>query len=202
MTGVGGSSLQPWLDFNGDNLPEIIPACQVEKMNQSGITTTDCTATCNATVALLDPSMPNNLLTCGLFASLTLLNQYTLTRNPLGTYNDSHAFYVPLLARFNDVGLNSTDQDYGFVARNAVSAAMTWLQQITKIQTYRGNLLLEGACSEQALFPYALPSFNPDLPRHLRDCVDAICAPRTLDPDLGGIGVRMQAYCRGTFTLT
>ena len=66
---------------------------------------------------------------------------------------------------------------------------MDTLAKITKVQTYQSDSSLEGACSEQALFPTSTLTLNYDLPQFLQTCVNAICAPRTLNPDLGGIGV-------------
>ena len=193
MTGISDSSIQPWLDFQGDNLPANIPSCQT-RQTDGRVILDGCLTVCNQSVELLNSDKPNNLPTCGLYATLTMLDAYTLARNPIGSYDDSHDQYVALLGRFSNLGLKANDVAYALAARNAVSATMTVLQKITNIQTFRGDSLLEGACSEQALFPSATFGFNTDLPQHLRDCVNAICAPRSLNPDLGGIGVRISRY--------
>ena len=140
----------------------------------------NCTKVCNSTIELLDVKLPNNLLTCGLWTTLTVLNHYpTLTVN-----------YAALLGRFDSLGLDASNAAYTYAARDAVSTLMDTLLKKTRVQTYQGGSSVEGACSEQALFPSGTLELDTDLPRFLRTCVNAICAPSSLNPDLGEIGVR------------
>lgn len=183
MAGISNSSIQPWLDLdlNADNLPATITPCQ-NRQKGGRIVLGNCTTVCDDAGLLLYADQPNSLLTCGLWATLATLTQYAFLTND----------YHTLLGRFDSLGLDAGNATYAYAARNAVSTAMNTMLKITKVQTYQGGSSLEGACSEQALFPTSTLELDGDLPQFLRTCVNAICAPRTLNPDLGGIGVRIS----------
>lgn len=139
----------------------------------------NCTMVCEDAGLLLDAELPNNLLTCGFWATPGKLNQY----------NDLTSNYHNILGRFNSLGLDAGNAIYVYITRNAVSTALNTSAKTTKVQTYQSDSSLNGACSERALFPTSILELNTNLPQFLRTYVDAICAPKTLNPDLEGIGV-------------
>ena len=189
MDGVSKNSpIQAWLDFHGDNWPTTVPECH-DLQDEDGVLakTANCTTVCADSDANLSGSgTPNHLLTCGLWATMTWMD---FSDNQTYTSQISHP-PDSLLGRCKNLGLNASNATYAFAARNAVSSALDTLAKNTRLQTYQSDPSSIGACSEQALFPS--PSNDQiitDIHQSLRTCVSAICAPESLNPDLGGIGV-------------
>lgn len=184
MTGISNSSIQAWLDFRGDELPAAIAPCQDVLNYQGPISFVNCTRICNNTLSLLDHTLPKNLLTCGLWSSLTMLDYYNALMN-----SEPSDQVQALLQSFGQVGLDASNATYAYAARNAVSTCMGTLDEVTRVRSYQGDASFRGACSEQMLFPSLSLELSTNLSMPLQACVDAICSPRTLNPDLGGIGV-------------
>lgn len=198
MAGISGSSIQPWLDLELDDylnfsttaIPATIPSCQTRQPGD--VVLDNCTQVCNSSGTLLDDELPNNLLTCGLWATLVTLDNYNneITTMQPNVTKAVHKHYQDVLARFTTLGLDAGDEAYVSAAIGAVSTTMFTLLKENRIQTYQADSI-QGLCSQQELFPTAAFEFNTDVPQHVRDYVTAICAPRNLNPDLGGIGVSM-----------
>ena len=180
MTHISNSTIQPWLDFRDGNLPSTVPLCTyVEPGN--------CTQVCNSSTAILDPIAPDNLLTCGLWSTLTMLAYYPEGFAPLPRDRVNS-----LLQRFEPLGLDASNATYAYSARGAVSNSLSTIYDVTTLQvSYRGDTARGIACSQQMLFPILAHTFSTDLPYRLSQCVDAICSRRTLNPDLGGVGVSL-----------
>ena len=70
---------------------------------------------------------------------------------------------------------------------SAVGNGMNVLEKVTRDGTYQADGTSKGACSQGELFPVV--GSSQDDSHSLRECVDSICASRTLNPDLGGVGV-------------
>ena len=209
MAGISGSSIQKWLDlelndylnFSTETIPATIPSCQTMRRATGEVNLDNCTKVCNSSNYLLNDRLPNNLLTCGLWATLVTLDSY---KEALDTTMDSysealdsydggealHKHFQDVLARFTTLGLDAGDEAYVYAAKGAVSTTMFTLLKGNRIQTYQGDSI-QGLCSQQNLFPTASFEFSTNIPQHVRDCVTTICAPRSLNPDLGGIGVSM-----------
>lgn len=202
MTGITNSSIQPWLDFDGRNLPASIPSCRYIDEGADAyrnLSTTDCGRVCGSTQILYSTSNPNNLFTCGLWITSTL-NYYDAGKTQ---------FWEDLLVRFEGLGLNSSNVTQAYAARNAISTTMYSLEQASVLNTYQSGSSSHGSCSEQALFPDLFSVHEPNLPKYLHKCVNTICAPPSLNPDIGGIGVSLYVdgyrmllkYCQGLHLL-
>ena len=161
MAGVTNSSIQPWLDFLGSNLPAAIPACQTRLDTGGRIGLSKCTNVCNDTVEMLQSELPTNLLTCGLWSSLTMLDYYTTLGDDIGPLSREQV--DTLLGQLTHLGLNASNATYAHTARDAVSTCLSIMNQVTRIQTYLGNTSVEGACSEQVLFPRSHRNFRRTL---------------------------------------
>ena len=190
MTNIINSTIQPWLDFKNGSLPATIPLCTYTD-------TGNCTRVCNDSTVMLEPSAPGNLLTCGLWSTLTMLASYT----------DYAAEFAPLsrdrvdslLQRFEPLGLDATNATYAYSARDAVSNCLSTIYRVTRLQvSYRGDTAPGIACSGQMLFPTPAHTLSTDLSYALNLCVDAICSRRTLNPDLGGVGVSLISCTSAT----
>lgn len=201
MAGISGSSIQPWLDlevddylnFSTETIPATIPSCQTRQRVAGEVTLDNCTKVCNSSNSLLDDEFPNNLLACGLWATLVTLDSYNEdveTMQPDVTKVVQQQ-YQDVLGRFATLGLDAGDEAYVFAAIGAVSTTMFTLLKVNSIQTYQGGSI-KRLYNQQDLFSTAAFEFDTDIPQHVRDCVTTIRAPRSLNPDLGGIGVSMM----------
>jgi len=195
MIGITNSSIQLWLDFTGDTTPAIPPCQEKSKWSDGSYEDWDkilqadsCTSVCNDSGSLLDPTMPNNLVTCGLWASLTVMPYKTGDR--LGDMNIEDQVNA-LLEPFVLLGLNHSDADYARIARYTVASGLSALYNRIMSDTYTGITSFASACAEQELFPYSRldPMVAPNPTHSLQACIDAVCSSRTSNPDLGGIGV-------------
>ena len=214
MASISNSSIQPWLDFrlnvslnhvlnfNPETLPATIPPCRTKFQNASEVLSDNCTQVCNKSTSLIQPENPNSLLTCGLWVTLVTMDSYN-ERSKLvypklvypelkEVYEVAHEHYQNVLQRFAPLGLDAGDEAYFFAAKEAVSMIMFAMLKNRDFSS-------QGLCSQQELFSLAIPEkfFHVavygivDIPERVRDCVAAICAPASLNPDLGGIGVSM-----------
>jgi hypothetical protein len=190
MAGVSNSSIQAWLDFRGDKLPATIAPCQARLTWKGAIAFVNCTRVCNSILSLLDHNLPNNLLPCGLWSSLTTLDYHS---SLLTTKLRDHV--QALLQSFGRLGLDASNAIYAYAAGNAVSTSMSILDKVTRMQTYQGDQYFRGACNEQILFSTYSITWSMNFWRPSQACVENICSPRTLNPDLGGVGVSDPCQC-------
>lgn len=198
MVGITNSSIQLWLDFTGDT-PPAIPPCERQPQYfpyegwlpalQAG----NCTSVCNNSDSMLDPTLPNNLVTCGLWASLTVMPLMTVGYPDIINRTDQ---VNALLEPFVQLGLNRNDAEYARATRFTVASGLGDLYNRIMSDTYMGGASFASACTEQKLFPYSNPEYAvaENLPYSLHACIEAICSTRTLNPDLGGIGVSLLHF--------
>ena len=206
-TEIHNSSIQPWLDFEGKTLPATISPCKTGILSDDyqrlqGLPDGDCSQICNDTHILDQYSAETgtNLLTCGLWASVAMLESY---RSQLESHYSSaiasgYGFagndeYTSMLSRFESFGLDANDTAFVFATRNAISFVMSDMLKDTTISSTSTSF--GGVCSEQGLFP-ELDSLmlhtiavGVQIQSSVRTCLDAICSPKRLNSDLGGIGV-------------
>lgn len=199
---ITNSSIQLWLDFNG-TLPTTIPPCQLrdsEDGNSPNVSIQSCTDICTHISALIDPLLPNNLLTCGLWASLVGSEK---SRTPDMDNKD--------LVPFISLGLDYKDVTYANRVQDTVWMTLhlmfTGLAAGTSTSTMTTGAVHIN-CSSLILFAknssvsrYAAShlqrtspswSHNSGEARYLTtvsSCLSNICVPKELNPDLAGIGV-------------
>lgn len=199
------SSIQPWLDFHGKTWPATVPGCQSTNDDGTPIAS-NCTTVCDSFSGIFEngmeiieegePEMPNNLLTCGLWATMTFIDFYGLS-NASNTSGPP----VSLISRFESLGLNASNATYTLVVRNTVSTVIDMLAKGARSESYMVDSSPIGACSEQALFPVpSLYEGSADIHQRLQTCVSAICAPDILNPDLGGNWGKSYPTKHGTLT--
>ena len=109
MAGISNSSIQSWLTFEGSNLPNSIPPCQL-RGGSDGVLLDNCTQVCDTTLLLLDDALPDDFLTCGLWSTLALQE----FRNSVASLDHSVPYPQAnsLLARFDSLGLDAKDTIY------------------------------------------------------------------------------------------
>ena len=177
------------LDFRTDSIPATLPLCQTGDHSGGPVVLGNCTEVCEFANTLLDADLPNNLLTCGLWATLITLDNYS-TAVPGQTIEAVHEQYQDVLRRFDTLGLDASNSTYVSATIEAVSTTLFTLLKENRIQTYQSSSI-QGPCDQQTLFLIPSWASDTDVPQLLRNCISAIYAPRSLNPDLGGVGVSM-----------
>ena len=187
------STVQQWLDYNG-TLPTLAP-CQLATQGLRDLdwTNASCSRVCNDTTSLfaVQYSTPKNqnLATCGIW--LTLIAAYTWI--PF----DNLLLPTNYSTEVDWNGFAGSSLDFGALqlAPSSVHAISKTFEEIY-INLVEFSSSDDGtvamACTVQSLFPLGgnLNSAGPSLYiQSLHDCLDAICSPVTLNPDLAGIGV-------------
>ena len=201
MALLSNSSVADWLQFNG-TISDLTP-CQhvnytghLEYIDGGGtvinslpdISIASCAQVCNDSGSLFAPHT-NNLVTCGLWS--TLLSSYTFfgPNNTLLPNDNSNS--TSLLSPFKDIGLSLGVLDYATAYADTISTCLQLLYYNAKFFTYSDDGTTSTACTREVLFPLG-SNTNTSTPitSALQTCLEAICSPITLNPDLAGIGVR------------
>lgn len=195
MASILNSSIQLWFDYTGDILPVILPCQRIEWVSARPniVLDANCKHVCNDSSSILDPTMPNNLATCGLWSSLTLMPSTTMGDPDERSLNNR---VIALLEQFVLLGLDRRDANYAADVRDTVASCLSFLYNQIMSVTYMGIASFASACAEQELFTYFRLAYrDAQIPTSsFRDCIDAICSPRTLNPDPGGIGVSLSDF--------
>lgn len=195
------SSIRPWLDFDGTNLPKL-GACHrasfISDFTAIALEDTACASICNDSVSLYYASSVMtrqqynaNLANCGIWLTMT------------AAYYNSTGFPAPHIVSpvnwdgFADSTLNFSVLDRAPATAYAISAFLARMYK-----TLQGSLSFDDgktpmACSPVSMFPLdgtdtLYPSTQYAIEQHVRTlhaCLDSICSTPTLDPDLAGIGV-------------
>ena len=175
MTDIQNSCIQPWLDYPYSQ-GSFTPRCH-DPYPLYGAPPDSCMAVCN-TSSLLGWS--NNLLTCGYWANLAALSAQNA-----GSL--SHGPPLQELKKCNEVGLNASDTAYVKASQDAISSRLNGIGKSTRALMYQIDTSYYEPCSRLTLFSSSTT---------VHTCIDAICAPRTLNPDLGGVGVSLSRHRR------
>ena len=136
MAGISNSSIQSWLTFEGSNLPNSIPPCQL-RGGSDGVLLGNCTQVCNTTLLLLDDALPDNFLTCGLWATLAVQEFRNSVASP--DHSAPYPQASSLLARFDSLGLDAKDTIYIFAATSAVGNGLNVLEKVTRDGTSQAD---------------------------------------------------------------
>ena len=156
-------------------------------------TNVSCAQICNDSISLFG-SQQNNLINCGLWS--TLVSAYIFVDRSIQVADRS------LLKAFEEVGLDTSVPQYiewATTYMDTIGACFMYLYQNVKQYTFADDGTVLGSCTIEALFTYSpnmtynITNFYDDTILgtldQLRDCVEDICSPVTLNPDLAGIGV-------------
>ena len=161
--------------------------------------TNSCLSVCGERGAFNDPRRPTNLLTCGLFASLADIWQ-RLSYQPCpwdGLQETSKelrkdaeekaADAEKALVKFSPLGLDYRNTSYVERVKHEVSWCLSGLTLDLDLKTTSLWSYL-GICGVQSIFSddYSSSGLREE---GLASCINAVCKPKTFDPDLGGIGV-------------
>ena len=200
MALLSNSSVSAWLQFNGTG--PSLTSCQY--VNYTGhldylegggaainslpdITPMSCAQVCNDSASIFSPHT-NNLATCGLWS--TVLSGYTsFGPNNSLLPNEDHDS-TDLFDLFHEVGLGLGAIEYATSFADIISTCFQLLYYNAKFLTYSDDGTTVAACTREVLFPLG-SNTNTTTPSTsaLEECLEAICSPITLNPDLAGIGV-------------
>ena len=151
MASVNGSSIQPWLTFNG-TLHHIQP-CNIVYGPQDS-SQTDCSNVCNHSISLFEPNNSDTLVTCGLWT--TLVSSMTSTSDELGNHllppDDTQS--LSLLKAFNAVGLDLDMIPYTQSYADTISDCLVEIYSDVKEFSYADDGTMPANCSENDIFPF------------------------------------------------
>lgn len=200
MASLSNSTIHDWLQYNGTDLA--LPSCQYVNYtghldySKSGIAWIDsppdisnasCSQVCNDSTSLFEPGT-NNLVNCGLWS--TYLSAYT-------EFDSDHALTlnhnpppVSLYNQFKKVGLDLGLIEYALSYADTISSCLQLFYYNAKFFTHADDGTTTTACTREVLFPLG-SNRNTSTPttKALQECIQSICSPITLNPDLAGIGV-------------
>lgn len=182
------SSIRPWLDFNG-TLPTIGPCKDVKMGHREAprFIEADCTTVCNHTLSLYGP-LVDNLVTCGLWT--TLISAYTTIGPENCLVPNSNEQSIHLLDHFRMLGFHGDVHEQALAVADSISGRLQHLHFDAKFLTSSNDGTTPVACTRSILFPLGSNSNSTNHTlQALRSCLQAICSPITLNPDLAGIGV-------------
>ena len=143
----------------------------------------NCSRICDDLPSLLVYDTPN-LVNCGLWATLNVGSIYY---DDIKLYrHDNTTTLDPLAA----LGLDPSDGDLVSSIRLTLGSCFSDLYAQSRVGTYSGESNVLKACTPGGLFPGNNTQWqNSTVAQPLKECLQAMCANRTLGPDLGGIGV-------------
>lgn len=164
---LSNSSISEWLTLNLSSPPTLVQPClklHITELLLPNLTEANCSQVCNDSTSLLYfPS--NDLVTCGIFTVLS----------SAGFFNSRNDAYSE---PFSKVGLNVNTTDT-LIYTDIISTCLTNIYVAAKWDSFADDGTIPFACSRDVLFSEGA----------LGQCIEAICAPRTLNADVAGIGV-------------
>ena len=180
MANLSNSSISALLDYDG-TLPPIIEPCSLPDANGNQIDV-NCTQICNDSVAIFDT---DNLLICGLWVMVSSNNPYT---SPNGSQlNASDPLSVSsAFAPFQNVGFDTSSLEATATYGELISAILLRIYVAVRRSTTSDDGTIPWSCTTVSLFDLG---GQEGVSSGFSGCLDAICSPRTLNPDLAGIGV-------------
>ena len=194
---ISNSSIQRWLDFNGSS-PTTVQPCQIAPTGTTddpdptlGLQEISCAQVCT-NESLLFQQGTYNLETCGLWAMIAAA--------PNAADKDALIDYNLSLSSFDAVGLNSSAVGSISNITEIVASCFAALYLARSSNTFAADGTVALACTEDNLFPLnnnpghevdpsVFQSWEETTLSGITACLERICSPRTLDPDIAGVGV-------------
>ena len=173
MATLSNSSIQPWLEFGSNQVLTLRP-CTNENS-----TTVSCAQVCNDSI-LLFQDQPSNLVTCGIWTTIVGANY---SHNPFDPY------FLQLMPTFASVGLVPSIYQYTASYADTISDCLGFIYHNIKEWSFADNGDTAAACTRNDLFPILTQGPVNSTIQALDDCLNSICSPLTMNPDLAGIGV-------------
>ena len=186
---LSNSSIHTWLDYNLENPLPILHPCAIRTGNSTtqvpSVATTNCSLVCTNNTSLFDPATPDNLVHCGIWTSVV--------SNWQAEYEAITAIPDALLDPFRAIGLNRTDALDISAGKETFGSCFSAIYALSRLGTIEADGSIAASCTSNNLFPNDLSNSSVhNTTGSIANCVDAICTPATLNPDIGGIGVYLS----------
>ena len=98
-----------------------------------------------------------------------------------------------LLNPFRAIGLNRTDALDISAVKESFGSCFSAIYALSRLGTTEADGSIAASCTSNNLFPSDLSNSSVhNTTGSIANCVDAICTPATLNPDIGGIGVYLS----------
>lgn len=202
------SQLSDWLSFNG-TVPILQPCVLLADMKTNS-SSVSCSQVCsNSSILFQSPyrrpkpyqyqdyqDVFSNLNTCGLWATIN---------NPESTsgISDTVASYLDdLLDPFESIGLSSSNRALASNTRNNIGNCFGMMYTEAAWGADTNQRAIPWECTSTGLFPAFAGNSSVDVLARkatvpVKHCLASLCAKKTLNTDLGGIGVLSQSstYC-------
>lgn len=176
MATLSNSSIQPWLNFSSTQVPTLHP-CTNENS-----TMVSCAQVCNDSIALFQ-DQSSNLVTCGIWTTIVGARGANEGLNPFDPD------LLQLMPTFANFGLVPSIYQYTVSYADTISNCLEFIYHNIKEWSFSDNGDTAEACTGNDLFPFLTQGYVSSTTQALEDCLKSICSPRTLNPDLAGIGV-------------
>lgn len=184
------SSLQPWFNYESaaselnpeTSANQLLAAVPGDLGCSTGGPNGNCSDICSNVTQFFDPYHPENFISCMSWAR-TCTN--ALGWSIIPGYTGWNSSWDILLPPFEAVGLSPTEDSTCGAAIEALTAdvggCLEDLYGATRWATDDSSI--PGSCRHNEMFDWFAGGST-------QDCFQDLCSPSTLDPDIGGIGVR------------
>ena len=198
MARITNSSIQIWLDFNYNYANPIPPMT-----HPSGLHNDTYASICTQPDLLINPGHMSDLATCGLWATLVSLLDWSDQNHTQPVH-----FYEDHLRAFTSTRLDYMNRSQKATIFRTLSGSLSSLYLKGSNSVYYFDEKVPFYCSDYVLFstndaqnPFfdMIPEIRKTPGYPLSKCMEVICSPRSVDPDLDGVGVRFRgslyAHC-------
>ncbi|KAM0805355.1 hypothetical protein BDR22DRAFT_394050 [Usnea florida] len=175
MATLWNSSIQPWLEL-GRNQNLTLPHCTKDSLIVS------CAQVCNDSTVLFQ-NQSSNLVTCGIWTTIVAASGANESNNPFDPDP------LNLMPAFASHGLVPSIYQYTASYADTISDCLGFIYHNIKEWSFADNGDTAAACTRNDLFPILTQGPVSSTIRALDDCLNSICSPLTMNPDLAGIGV-------------
>ena len=139
--------------------------------------------------SLFDPATADNLVNCGIWTSV--VGNWQARYEAIASISDTLA--DPLRA----IGLNPTIALVISAVKGSGDSCFSAVCALSGLGTIEADGSIAASCDSDNLFPNDfLNASNHNITGWIANCVDAICVPVILNPDIGGIGVYLSFVVR------
>lgn len=172
------SSIREWFDFDYMTSPTL-PGCTING------TEIGCSHVCNNRTSLFF-AQTTNLVTCGIWTSLILASSIFDIKGTLLEKNESIIQHLDPFHK--DVNLKANDSQSVSIYADTISSGFGAIYEIVRTASFADDGTIPSACTKGSIFPADI-YWRDGYQSPVIDCVQEICSPLTLNPDLAGIGM-------------
>lgn len=193
MANYTNSTLTDWLSDRPS--PQLYPCYQHVSGPSFGVEVVSCVQVCNDIALLFDPLFQSkNLVNCGRWSAL-VISASPLEQGPNHTIIINDKSIQDEIIAYEAVGLNASDYHLAPESADIISTWLAYMYTSVVSFSFLDDHKVKLECTRAKMFPgmfsttgYSTGSFE-DGRAALATCLDSLCSPITLNPELAGIGV-------------